>query len=389
MKRAWIIARNDLLLLLRSNTAWVWFLAMPLVYTFFFGLAFRGGDPPPQQLLVRDLDGGFLARALTEELLHQGQKVILLKTDKPSNRAAFLIIPQDFTEKVLAGKAAELELKHPGSDRIDTADVEAHLNRAIIRVIGNLCLMADRRPLDNPNGTGPSGRTGGLAQAYGLVASTPPQVTLRTESAGEIKRPPSGFLHTLPGMVVMFVLLCVLIHGTHALVEEKDSGALRRLSAAPVLPRNILAGKLLGRMVPASLQVLILLGAGKLLFGVPFGPHPEALVLVLLPYVAFTACMGLLAASLIRRREHVTGICLLITLTMAGLGGCWWPLEVMPNTARAAAFFFPTGWAMDGLHKVMAFGYGSGAVWIHAAAQTGGALVCFLLAARIMRRARG
>ena len=41
---------------------------------------------------------------------------------------------------------------------------------------------------------------------------------------------------------------------------------------------------------------------------------------------------------------------------MAGLGGCWWPIEITPLWAQKLALFLPTGLAMDALHKLVNFG---------------------------------
>jgi ABC-type multidrug transport system permease subunit len=74
---------------------------------------------------------------------------------------------------------------------------------------------------------------------------------------------------------------------------------------------------------------------------------------------------------------------------MSALGGCWWPLEIVPSPMREVAFAFPTGWAMDGLHKVMVFGHGAGAVLPNVAALLVMFTVFFFLASRFMRRNLG
>ena len=53
---------------------------------------------------------------------------------------------------------------------------------------------------------------------------------------------------------------------------------------------------------------------------------------------------------------------------------------------RALALAFPTGWAMDGLHKLMAFGYGLADIWPNLAALAGMFALCFTLAAWRLKR---
>ena len=43
---------------------------------------------------------------------------------------------------------------------------------------------------------------------------------------------------------------------------------------------------------------------------------------------------------------------------MAALGGCWWPMEVVPDVAKRIGSIFPTAWAMSALHQLISFGAG-------------------------------
>jgi ABC-2 type transport system permease protein len=43
---------------------------------------------------------------------------------------------------------------------------------------------------------------------------------------------------------------------------------------------------------------------------------------------------------------------------MDALGGCWWPLEIVPDFIKVVAHLVPTAWAMDALHQLITFGGG-------------------------------
>jgi ABC-type multidrug transport system permease subunit len=53
---------------------------------------------------------------------------------------------------------------------------------------------------------------------------------------------------------------------------------------------------------------------------------------------------------------------------LAGIGGCWWPAEITPPWMQHAALLLPTGWAMDGLHKLISYGDSPASVIPHVAA---------------------
>jgi ABC-2 type transport system permease protein len=78
-----------------------------------------------------------------------------------------------------------------------------------------------------------------------------------------------------------------------------------------------------------------------------------ALVLIM---VSFTLCMTALTLALttvLRTVAQATGITLFITLTLAPLGGAWWPLEIVPAWMRAVGHISPVAWAMDGFRSLL------------------------------------
>jgi ABC-2 type transport system permease protein len=66
-------------------------------------------------------------------------------------------------------------------------------------------------------------------------------------------------------------------------------------------------------------------------------------------------------------------------MTLALLGGCWYPLELFPQAARSAAQLLPTTWAMQGLTDLVLRGQGLGAVVPEAGVLMSFAAVFFLL----------
>ena len=58
----------------------------------------------------------------------------------------------------------------------------------------------------------------------------------------------------------------------------------------------------------------------------------------------------------------MSGICVLASLLLAALGGCWWPLEIGPPVMKTISLCLPTGWALQALHQLISFGSGFGAV---------------------------
>jgi ABC-type multidrug transport system permease subunit len=366
----------DLRLFLKHKSAFVWLLLMPLAFVYFMGFANSGpGDPanrkPP--LTVENQDTNFLGRIFLEELGAQGMWLL-----DPTNRDTAprgIRIPANFTRNVLRQEQAKVAFfKRNNSGEADAAIIEARLVRALIAMNGHL-LEA-------------TGRTNALEtltedQLRAIIAAPNP-VSLNARFAGR-KPAPSGFSFSLPGTLVMYLMMNLLIFGGATMAAERRNGVIRRLMIHPVSRGELVMGKIYGLMLLGTLQILFFLALGKYVFHVPLGANLPAVTLTLLVFAWVAGSMGVLVGSLTVAEDRVTGICVLASLLMAALGGCWWPLEIGPPALKVLSLCLPTGWALEALHQLISFGSG-----FHEVLKPIGMLLIFgstmnLLAARFFR----
>ena len=348
MRHVLLIALHDARLFLRERTSYIWLFAVPLLFVYFMGLAARGPGGPATvtvAVVIDNRDAGFLGRALVAELGEQGLRLVAPADAADAKRG--ITVPADFTERVLAGTKAEVELFTVGkADDPGAAIVEVRLLRALVALNGRLVEHAVKS-----GGAAPS------EPALAALAREPAAVTVASRHAGRKPRP-VGFALSLPGNLVMYLFLNLLMFGGASVAQERRSGVLRRLAVTPATRRDLVLGKLAGLELLALVQIAFFLAAGQLLFGVDVGENLAGVVLVLLLFSWVAASVGVLIGSLVRAEEKVVGIGLLIALPTAALGGCWWPLEVVPRFLQVAALLTPTGWALTGLHQLITFGSG-------------------------------
>jgi len=103
-------------------------------------------------------------------------------------------------------------------------------------------------------------------------------------------------------------------------------------------------------------QILFFLAAGRFLFHVNLGANLPAVTLTLVLFSWVAGSLGVLVGSLVAAPDRVNGICVLASLLMAALGGCWWPLEIGPPALKTVALCVPTGWALQALHQLISLG---------------------------------
>lgn len=376
MKHIAEIGHHDLRLFLKSKSAYIWLFVVPLAFVYFLGFANRGpGDPynrrPP--VLVENLDTNFLGQIFLEELDTQGMWLL-----HPTNResaARTIRIPGDFTRRVLGGEQAKIGfLNRDGSAEADAAIIEVRLVRALIAMNSHLLEAATQT-------NAPATIT---EEQLREVMKQPNPVSLTAKFAG--RRPvPSGFNFSLPGNLVMYLMMNLMIFGGASVAAERRSGVIRRLMIHPVTKLELVMGKVYGLMLLGAVQILFFLVVGKFALGVNLGANLPAVTLTLLVLGWVGSSFGVLVGSLLTSEDRVTALCVLASLLMGALGGCWWPLEIAPPTLQNVALCLPTGWAMKALHQLISFGSGFASAWGPLGVLTGFGLAANYLAARCFR----
>src|SRR6185436_15592315 len=115
----------------------------------------------------------------------------------------------------------------------------------------------------------------------------------------------------------------------------------------------VVLAKLAARAGVGLCQMLLLFAVGRAVFAVSLGPEPLGLLLPTTGIVLAGTTFGLVIAALTRSREAVLPVGSIVVLTMAAMGGCWWPIDLEPAWMRKLALAFPTTWAMEAYNDLM------------------------------------
>ncbi len=185
------------------------------------------------------------------------------------------------------------------------------------------------------------------ANRSGVSFELSTQASVGTPESSE----PDGLGQSVPGMGSMFVMFTVL-GGMAGLIVERRQWTLQRLASMPISRAQLLGGKILGRFTLGMIQYVVVFTVG-VVTGLNFGRDPLAIVLTM---VSFTLAMTALSFALGTRLDNefqAGSLSTLLALTLAPLGGAWWPLEVMPPFMRTLGHISPVAWAMDAYQVLM------------------------------------
>jgi ABC-type multidrug transport system permease subunit len=200
--------------------------------------------------------------------------------------------------------------------------------------------------------------------------------TSQERTAGESLQ--QGLGQSVPGMGTMFVMMTIL-GGMAALIVERQQWTLQRLAVMPVSRRTLLAGKILARFCLGLLQFLVVFAVGALL-GMDFGQDPFALLLLVIAYTLSVTALSFAIGPALKNPAQASGLSLLLTLTLAPLGGAWWPMDISPKFMQIAGHVSPVAWAMDGFTALTYEGAHLADVWVPLVVLLGMTVLAFVIA---------
>lgn len=373
MRDAFFVTRKDLRYAMRLPQVWVWMFVMPLALSYLVGSLMGSIVMRIDQIaLYAPPDAGFLADDLARRLTASDYQVVRVG-DRAAMKehALWVALPDGFTHSVLAGPPAEIEMGYPVGYRLAGYDTY-RVGRAVDEILGDLVVLSKQ-------GTDPS------AVQLAALVNRPRKLGLRVQSAGKAQRLILGFQQSVPGFIVMFTMQVSLTAGSVLLIVERRKGVLRRLASTQVSRASIVAGKLGARLAMGLIQVGVAMLVGRYWFGVDWGANLWAVLLLLLAYTTFCSALAVAFAGIARTESQALAAGVILSSVLAAVGGCWWPVEVTPKWMQQAALLLPTGWAMDGLHKLISYGDSPASVALHLAGLAAATIVVGCVAVRRFR----
>lgn len=411
----WSLALKDLLVLIRDRRALVALLAMPFVFLVVLGVSLGEGfgQKPDERLRVSivDLDQGYeeanspsapataekyppatWAKVIQDDLaMTAGIRIEVIPTRaqaealiRSSSRSAVLVFGPNYSQRVHECSFLAKGINPFYRDGVELARLDVEILRdptqlaaasiieqvaqvATLRVV--LPWMIGRAFEQVGNVMGPFVK-GAIKQQfpnYDLTAKTwaalckaearPPgdsQITVYTggEAGGVLHRGSYRYQVLVPAYTVMFAFFLVMTCGW-LFASERRQGTLKRLRAAPVSRPVIVLGKLIPCFVLALAQGAFLFLAGRIVFGMSWGPEPAWLIAVIVATALAATGMALLLAAVTRTETQVMVLGSMLVLAMAGLSGCLMPRELMPEQMKVISRVTPHAWALDAYSQLL------------------------------------
>ncbi len=369
MRSILVIAWKDLKQRLRDRSAIIAAFVAPLGIAFIVSAAFGSGFVGSFEAtyVVVDQDQSTLSKAFTEQVLRapqlREQVSVVPMIDPESAReiirrdgaveipsdeskageltgvSAAFVIPSGFEANVASNRKATITVLRDPESEVGSDVAEALADAYTTQInAGRLAvattLSVEGQPIDT-------------ARIFELASAASTERIPIQLVDGEIGvREVSGVNYFGPAMAV-FSLFFTTSFVARSLIAERLQGTLPRILAAPVPRSSVVLGKAASAFVLGLVSFVVMFIAFSLLLDVSWG---DPLALVVLTVATVLAVMGLmtLAQTGARTVEGADAVAQVMTVTLALLGGSFFPIFQMPAVMRTLSYLTPNGWALRG-----------------------------------------
>ncbi len=405
--RALAIAWKDVRHTYRSFAGLAMMIIAPLLLAGAIGAAFGGGggfSVPITKTVVVDLDGGAAGGALVSALTSERLADLLAvtkTTDAAAARASVdtgeaevaVIVPAGLTAALSAASPApvDVEIYKDPTSTLGPAiagsvvqDLVQSLNGARAAASAAAQLAAMQGITDSARLTALAAKT---AQAFSADAQKGGTYAVGSRApvtpGGSGSTKPNTAGQILVGMMLFFTLFGAATPA-RSIIDEQREGTLSRLFTTSTPRSVVLGGKYISVFLVVLLQTVILLVAGRLLFGAHWGSIGPVIVLVLAGALV-AASLGLLTVSYAKTPAQAGGGSAGIFVFLGLISGSFTGTASIGGAYDVVRHISPLGWLIDGWNHTM-FGGSWGGIVVPVLAALAFAVVFFGVATFFFRR---
>jgi ABC-2 type transport system permease protein len=388
MKKIFAIAWKDAIIRFASASELLFFIVLPLVFTFLLAGGTPSGDEDPRIGLVVVDEAN---TAISQQILHELENSTAIRPDTEIRDEAqnlfderradvVFIIPAGIDIESLQNGSAEVELLQQPNN-MNAIVAERAVLTAIRRVSSSVSAAQNavrQRELIQPFASEAEKQAyfeTSLETAQSIQQDVPERVTVvEGNTEDQVEYDPRA--NTSAGQLITWVF--IPLFGISALFAyERQQGTLRRLLTTPASKATFLLGTITGQVAMALIQMLLLVGFGIFVMHLGWGREPLALFVILFASALAAAAFGTTMGTFIKTEGQAGGLSVMFGMVFALMGGCWYPLELFPPAIQNIVKILPTRWAMQGMLDLVLRGGGLRDILPEAAVLLGFAVIFF------------
>ena len=317
LTRTWAVLAKEFIQVTRDRLTYAMILAMPIIQLLLFGYAIND-DPRNLPTIVLDLDQSAFSRSVLGAMESSGYFDVdqVARSQGDLDRALArgeaqfaVLIPSDFTRRVVRGDEATLLVEADAADPSATSGALAALQ--------GLPAQALAREL-----TGPLARSPAPGVPFEVVVHrryNPENVTA---------------YNIVPGLLGVILSMTLVMMTSLGMARERERGTMESLLATPARPLEVMIGKLAPYVLVGAIQAAVFLVLARLLFQVPMAGGWGALILGLSLFIMGSLALGFLISTVSKTQLQAMQMSFFYILPSVLLSGFMFPFRGMPDWAQ-------------------------------------------------------
>jgi ABC-2 type transport system permease protein len=322
--RTWAIMAKEFIQLTRDRLTYAMILLLPILQLLLFGYAIND-DPRHLPTAVLVQDNGAFSRSILTAMHNSGYFDITLQArsqgelDRALERGEVqfaVIIPADFTRRVVRGDAAQILVEADATDPSATSGAVAAL--------ASLPAQALTRDLTGP-----------------LAARAPGAAPFEVVVHRRYNPEAITAYNIVPGLLGVILSMTLVMMTSLGMARERERGTMESLLATPVRPLEVMVGKLTPYVLVGLIQAGVFLVMARLLFEVPMSGGWIALAAGLLLFIVGSLSLGFLISTVAKTQLQAMQMSFFYMLPAILLSGFMFPFRGMPDWAQAIGTAIP------------------------------------------------
>jgi ABC-2 type transport system permease protein len=346
LSRWWSIVRKEFLQLRRDRITFGMIIGVPIIQLTLFGFAINT-DPKHLPTAVIMGDQSTFTRSFIAAMKNSDYfDIIDTLPDEQAGRSALaqgrvqfvLTVPVDFSQHLLRGEHPSLLVEADATDPTATGS-------ALAALPGLVQSVADKD------------LTGALAHLNGSPAAFDVQIHRLYNPEGITQ------YNVVPGLMGVILTMTMVMMTGLAITRERERGTMENLLATPVLPIEVMTGKIVPYVIIGLVQVSIILTAARFVFHVPFAGGLLAIYLAALLFIAANLMVGITLSSIAQNQLQAMQLTVFYFLPSMLLSGFIFPFKGMPVWAQVIGNLLPLTYFNRLIRGILLKGNGWADLW--------------------------
>ncbi len=344
LMRTWAMARKEFIHIFRDPRSLGMGIAIPMIMLILFGYALTL-DVDKVPLVIWDQNRSQVSREFISRFV--GSRYFSLQgfVDKygeveeaiDSRRALVsLIIPPDFSCRLVSGRSSPVQLIVDGSDS-NTATIAMGYAEGIALAYSQDMALKEIR------------RRGGEKVINPIDFQPRVWFNADLESKNYI----------IPGLIAVIMMVIAALLTSLTVAREWEQGTMEQLISTPVKPQELILGKLFPYFVIGLFDVLLAVLMGEFLFHVPLRGNPALIFGQAAVFLIGTLSLGLLISIVTKSQLLASQLAMVATFLPAFLlSGFAYPIRSMPEVLQWITYLVPAKYFVTLLKGIYLKGVG-------------------------------